>query len=278
MAEACGLNSNGEMKRAKLHFNDNGTIKTADDFNFYINKNGEILSIPQKENLVLNLDALTWCENSLASASSYIDQEITLSQGGTARSDFGSAVNGIPTADGQFHIDTLNKSWFIPNVPRTIIGYSQNILSNATFTIALTCKFRGTPANWRNLTWFNNSQGLRFEWTGSNIAIYGENSLGVPSGAEFPRLSSYTTDYFQIIMVVNGRSIKGYQNGSLAFDLTLGATPIATNGNQIYIFTQRGTSVSGGFGTGVDVKHFQIWKSALSDAEVTQLRKWLNLA
>lgn len=276
MAEACGLNSNGEMKRAKLHFNDNGTIKTADDFNFYINKNGEILSIPQKENLVLNLDALTWCENSLRSASSYIDQEITLSQGGTARSNFGSAVNGIPTADGQFHIDTLNKSWFIPSVARTLINYTQNVLASASFTICLTCKFRGTPTSWRNLTWFNNSDGFRLEWSGSrSIAIYAENSFITQ---DFSQLSSYTADYFNIIVVVNGTSLKGYQNGVKEIDITLSRNLATANGNQIYIFTQRGTNVNSGFGTGVDVKHFQIWKSALSDAEVTQLRKWLNLA
>lgn len=43
-------------------------------------------------------------------------------------------------------------------------------------------------------------------------------------------------------------------------------------------FTQRGASAALGFGSAVELKHLQIWKTNLTEQEVSDLRKYLFLS
>lgn len=275
MGSAIAKDLNGNIVRANLFFNDNGVIKNVDNFDRYVDNGGVKYKMPQKENLVLNFDALTFSTNSIRDASTDITNQFTLSQAGTQKTDFGTITQSTPSGNS-YQVDTLNKTWYIPDINRTVLNYGQNILTNQRFTVALTCKFRGTPANYRDLTWFNNPSGLRIEWNGSQIEIFGENSLGVPS-ARCSRLANYT-NFFQIIMVANGTSLIVYQNGVKEVDVTMGRVSETGNGDSIYLFTQRGGSASLGFGSAVELKHLQIWKTNLTEQEVSDLRKYLFLS
>lgn len=276
MGEFLG-NVGGVIKRGDLYYNDSGTLKTIEDFNVFTNNNGEIVFFPQKEACVLNFDRLTWCSNSLESASSFIKKtDPTFSTKQTSQTSFGALVDSEVTSGSDFNVCN-NKYWFIPsNSYRNDLGFGENILSGGAFTIALTYKQFGTPTNWRNLTWFNNSDGLRFEWNSAGLlSVFGENNL-LSGDMNLPQLSSYRDNWVQIILVVNGNSIKAYQNGVLAVERTLTRTLLTTNGNMIRLFSQRG-SANGSYGCPVAIRDFSLWKTALTEQEITDLRKWLFL-
>lgn len=276
MAE--GLSNNGSnVVRADIYYNDNGTIKDITNMEVWVNNDDTMYKFPQKDNCVVNFDSLTWCSSSLDSASSFIKRNISYSSQGSNRTSLGNVVNIDPS--GSLYQVKNNSYWYIPNSYRNYLQMDTNILANRTFTIALTCKFRGQPQDWRNLTWFNNSDGLRFEYTGNphTLAVYSENRL---ISETFPQLPSYTTDYFNLIMVVNGLNIKVFQNGTLVLNTNFSRELNTSNGDKLYYFVQRGASSSttGTFGCAVELKHLQVWDVALTDQEVRDLRKFLFLS
>lgn len=276
MAEGLSNNSSNVV-RADIYYNDNGTIKDITNMDVWVNNDDTMYKFPQKDNCVVNFDSLTWCSSNLDSASSFIKRSISYSSQGSNRTNLGNVVNTDPS--GNSYQVKNNSYWYIPNSYRNYLQMDINILANRTFTIALTCKFRGQPENWRNLTWFNNSDGLRFEYTGNphTLAVYSENQL---VSELLPQLPSYTANYFNLIMVVNGRNIKVYQNGTLVLNTNFSRDLNTSNGDKLYYFVQRGASSSttGTFGCAVELKHLQVWDVALTDQEVRDLRKFLFLS
>lgn len=262
-------------KRGVAHYNNNGTIISSDGLDIFHNNAGNVVKFPQKRNCVLNLDPLTWVEGRLVSASSYISNPTTFSTGGVAKDVFGTMVTSTPTGSS-FQVKEKDY-WYVPNSNRNHITFNRNILTNSTFTIALTFKQFGTPTPWRNLTWFKNDDGLRFEWHSSGrINIYAEN--GVLS-AEFPftTLPSYQDDWVQIIMVVGNGVVKGYQNGIYQGEVNILRSLSDVNGDWLRIFSQRSGDNVGTYGCPVAIKHFQVWDVALTDQEIADLRTFLFL-
>lgn len=274
MGDVAIKTTNG-WKRGVVHYNNNGTIISSDGLDRVHNNAGNVVKFPQKRNCVLNLDPLTWVEERILSASSYISNPMTFSTGGVAKDVFGSMVTSTPTGSS-FQVKEKDY-WYVPNSNRNHITFNRNILTNSTFTIALTFKQFGTPTSWRNLTWFKNNDGLRFEWNdGGFLSIFGENNL-ISGNQNFTQLQSYQDDYVQLVMVVNGRSLKGYQNGILEIDSTLTRTLLTDNGNWFRIFSQRGGDNTGTYGCPVAIKHFQVWDVTLTDQEIADLRTFLFL-
>lgn len=263
------------IKRANLFYNDGGVIKDVNNFTFWVKNGDQFFKIPKQENLLLNLDALSFSCNEIQDASTNITKEVMISQADLYFLYFGDAVETINPA-GEYQVDILNKAWFIPRKPRTRIHLSENMLQNGNLTIAMTLKFEGTPASGRSLIWFSNSTGLRLEWNGSQIIVNGEALLGVPANTVFPALTNYN-NYFQIVLIVMGKRIIGFQEGMICFALDLAVEPSKTNADFLQIFSQIGGSTNSDFGCPVSIKHFQIWNNILQMDEIDILRKYLFL-
>ena len=272
-------NLNGVEERLGFYYNDNGVIKTIDDYDVLIERDGSVIKFPQKQNCVMNLDCRTWLLNGgfNKEPSSFITNSLTFSSQSSTQTTFGTLTDTLPTSGNSFQVSKGNY-WYIPISHKNDISFGENILTNQQFTIALTLKQFGTPTNWRNLTWFNNSDGIRFEWNAAgHFSIFAENNL-ISGNADFPQLSSYS-DWVQIIMVVDGnaRTLKGYQNGVLNTTNTLSRALDISNGDRVRIFSQRGATSIGDYGCPVALRDFQVWKTTLTDQEIADLRKWLFL-
>lgn len=273
-------NLNGVEERLGFYYNDNGVIKTIDDYDVLIERDGSVIKFPQKQNCVMNLDCRTWLLNGGfdKEPSSFITNSLTFSSQSSTQTTFGTLTDALPTSGNSFQVSKGNY-WFIPISHKNDLSFGENILTNQQFTIALTLKQFGTPTSWRNLTWFNNNDGIRFEWNSAGyFSIYAENNL-INGNADFPQLSSYRDDWVQIIMVVDGnaRTIKGYQNGVLNIAKTLSRALDISNGDRIRIFSQRGANSIGDYGCPVALRDFQVWKTTLTEQEIADLRKWLFL-
>ena len=273
-------NLNGVEERLGFYYNDNGVIKTIDDYDVLIERDGSVIKFPQKQKCVINLDCRTWLLNGGfdKEPSSFITNSFTFSSQSSTQTTFGTLTDTLPTSGDSFQVSKGNY-WYIPISHQNDIFFGENILTNQQFTIALTLKQFGTPSSWRNLTWFNNNDGIRFEWNAAgHFSIYSENNL-ISGNADFPRLSSYRDDWVQLIMVVDGnaRTLKGYQNGVLNTTNTLSRALDTSNGNYVRLFSQRGASNTGSYGCPVALRDFQIWKTALTEQEIADLRKWLFL-
>lgn len=274
-------NLNGVEERLGFYYNDNGVIRTIDDYDVFFNIGGTEVKFPQKQNCVMNLDCRTWLLNGGfdKEPSSFITNSLTFSSQNSTKSTFGTLTDTLPTSGNSFQVSRGNY-WYIPLSYLNHLSWGENILTNQKFTIALTFKQFGTPTDWRNLTWFNNANGLRFEWNGGGyLSIFAESSF-ISGNQNFTRLSSYRDNWVQVIMVVDGvnRTIKGYQNGVLEINSTLTGGLNTNNGDYVRIFSQRSGSNTGNYGCPVALRDFQVWKTALTDQEVADLRKWLALA
>lgn len=274
-------NRNGVEERLGFYYNDNGVIKTIDDYDVIFNTGGSEVKFPQKQNCVLNLDFRTWLLNGGfdKEPSSFITNSLTFSSQNSTKTTFGTLTDTLPTSGNSFQVSKGNY-WYIPISYLNHLNWGENVLTNQQFTIALTFKQFGTPTSWRNLTWFNNADGIRFEWhSEGHINIYAES--GVLSG-DFPfsTLPSYQNDWVQIIMVVDGvnRVVKGYQNGVSQGQVNIQRALNTTNGNYVRIFSQRSGNNTGNYGCPVAIRDFQVWKTALTEQEIANLRQWLFLS
>lgn len=267
------LGNNGtRIVRADMYYNDNGVIKNVDDMEVWTNNNGTLYKFPQKENCLLNLDTLTWQDESFTSASSYITTPfLALQTALESKSDFGSLVTSTPTGN------TLQVKqgdyWYLPNGGGNKITLNENIIAGGSFTIAMTTRFERNPtSSWRDILLFQNPDIFRLEWNGSSFIPYSANISGSQALPTITR-----TEWFQIVVVVENTSLKIYQNGVLETDLTMSRNLNSTSGDVLSFYTQRGTGSVAGFGCNAYIRDFQVWKTALTDQEVADLRKWLFL-
>lgn len=277
MGSALG-NNGSRIVRANMYYNDNGVIKTIDNMDVYINNGGTIYKFPQKEHCLVNLDVLTWQDEAIASASSFITNPLTFSSQNQSKTAFGTLTQSEVTSGSSFQV-CQGKYWYLPLSYLNIINYGRSVFANNQFTIALTFKQFGTPTSWRNLTWFYNADGIRFEWHSTgHISIYAESGV-FSSDFPFTTLTSYQNDWVQIIMVVDGvnRVCKGYQNGVAQGQVNIQRALNTSNGDFIRIFSQRSGTQTGTYGCPVALRDFQIWDTALTEQEIADLRKWLFL-
>lgn len=271
-------NNNGVEQRLEFYYNDNGVIKSIDDYDVLIERDGSVIKFPQKQNCLVNLDFRSWLLSSVDKSNSFITNRLSFSSQNQVKTDWGTLTQSLPTSGGSFQVSKGNYL-YIPNSYLNNIDWGQNVFANQQFTIALTFKHFGAPTDWRNLTWFNNANGFRFEWNGGGyISIFAEGNF-ISGNKDFPRLPSYTNDWVQLIMVVDGvnRTLKGYQNGLLGIDSTLTSGINTSSGTAMRLFSQRGATATNTYGCPVALRDLQVWKTALTPQEVADLRKFLYL-
>lgn len=269
MAETLG-NNGSALKRADIYYNDNGVIKTIDDMEVCHYNNGAWYMFPQKDDCLVNLDFVSFSDNSLDGANTHLTRNFELWQSGTQQTTLGNIVSTNPSGQTGYRINPTEKYWFVNNVGKTNIVFNEDVFANSQMTLSITCKFVGNPSNWRDLWIFENTDQLRCEWNGSSLIIYGENSL-IPGSPLYPRIDR--TQLFNITFVLNGRDVTGYQNGQQVFTSTL-SRDILQNMVKLYLCSQRGGG-TGSFGTGVYFYDLALWKTALTEQEVSDYLKFI---
>ena len=264
-------NLNGVEERLDFFYNDNGVIRGIDDFDVFV-KNG--IKFPQKQNCLLNLTQSTWLLNTLDKASSFITAPIVeVKTNNTNRSDFGSITQSTPS--GNSLQVKKGEYWYLPNYGSNRITLSENVLTTGNFTLAITTRFVNNPStSWRDLLLFQNTDQFRLEWTGSTFVPYANNNV-LASSPSLPQITR--TDWFQIVVVVDNLNLKIYQNGVLEVNTTLRRAINVTDGDILSFYTQRGSGGVAGFGTSTHIRDLQVWKTALTEQEVSDLREWLYL-
>lgn len=150
-------NDNGTIKDGRIAYNDNGTLKFVTDCDLYYNINDEIIKLPRKESLLINLDALSFSKNAVQDSSSYINSNYTFSYNNETRDTLGTI--STTTESGGFIVNTLNKGWTLPDsASRIRFNMSGTPILNARLaTIYITCKVLSPNSitQWRDLFWLN---------------------------------------------------------------------------------------------------------------------------
>lgn len=264
--------SGSSVERADLYYNDNGRIRDIDHYEVWINEGGSFYHLPQKEHLILNLDHTSFSTNVLKSASSYINKNFELWQHTNKKSHLGDIVTSDPGDINGFRVNVLEKYWFINNLANVNLVYNGNdLLSSRNFTINITCKFKGTPTNWRDIFWFENSDQFRIEYGSGEIHLFGENNLIRDNGNNFtiPTIQGNTNrnNWFTITVVVQDRDVVVYQNCLEVKRGTL-SRQLLQNISKIYLCGQRGANSTGSFGSKVYFKNIAFWKTCLTKQEL----------
>lgn len=266
----CIANNGTALTRADIYYNDNGTIKSIDDMEVWAQNGDSMYKFPQKDHCFINLDHTSFSTNKLEGASTYLTRDFQLWQDTTQYNNLGDLVTTDPVGQNGIKVNNLEKYWWINNVSKTNIFYTDDLFVNRRFTISITCKFVGNPIDWRDLWLFENSDQFRLEWGNNTLQLFGENNL-LPQ-CVFPTITR--TDYFTVTVVVNGRNVTGYQNGSQVVSSTF-SRDLATGLNKMYLCTRR--TYQGNFGTGVYIKNLTLWKTNLSDTEVNDYHKFIGV-
>lgn len=260
-------NDGTALTRADIYYNDNGTIKSINDMEVWVENNGTMFMFPQKDNCILNLDYTTFSINTLDGASTYLTNNFELWQDTSQKTILGDIIDTDPNRAGGFKVNNVDKYWWINNVGFTnlFFGSSMDIFANQAFTISMTVKFERNPGDWNDLWVFNDADQLRCEWNpqSTRLQIYGENNL-MANDTFYPQ-ADYIADFVHIDFVCDGTTIKGYQNGQQAFTSSI-TRNLRTGMQKVHICTNRGQSAP--FGSGVYIKNMALWKAALTDQEL----------
>lgn len=265
-------NINGVEQRLGFYLNEGGVTKTIDDYDVLIERDGAIVKFPQKQNCLLNLTTCSWLSNTFDKASAFITAPIVaLQTANDSRNNFGTLTTSEPSG-GSLQVKK-GSYLYLPNGGGNRISLNENILSGGSFTLAMTTRFLSNPtSSWRDIFLFQNTDGFRVEWNGSSFIPYSNN---ISSSQALPQITR--TEWFQLVVVVNNTSLKIYQNGALVTNLTMSRNLDDTNGSTLSFYTQRGTGGVAGIGCNTNIRDLQVWKTALTDQEVADLRKFLYL-
>lgn len=273
---AVAIANNGTaLTRTDIYYNDNGTIKNIDDMEVWIRNGDDMYKFPQKEFCALNLDHTSFSLNTLDGASTYLTRNFELWQDTTRKSNLGDIIDADPQSAGGFKVNNVDKYWWINNVGFTNLYFgSLNFFEFGKITVSMTIKLKRNPSAWNDLWVFRGTEQLRCEWNGDDtrFQIYGENQL-VPTTAFYPQ-ADYINNFIHLDFVLDGTTIKGYQDGQEVFTATI-ARAMSENIPKIHICTNRGQSAP--FGSGVYIKHFTIWRTALSQQELSDYWNFIGI-
>ena len=271
----CIANNGSVLTRADIYYNDNGTIKNINDMEVWAQNGNNMYKFPQKDHCILNLDHTSFAWNSIDGASTYLTNNFELWQDTTRMNNMGDIIDTDPNSVNGFKVNNVDKYWWVNNMSNVnlFFGTGSNFFANQAFTITMTVKLEREPATWRNLWWFGDSDKFRLEWNGVSrrMELYGEN--GFINGGMFYSISidDLQRQFVTLSLVVNGRTVTGYQDGRQVFQGTISRN-FSSGIEKIYICGSR----AGGrdFGTGVYFKNFAMWKSALTDQELNDYLKF----
>lgn len=269
----CIANNGTALTRADIYYNDNGTIKSIEDMEVWAQNGNSMYMFPQKDNCFINLDHTSFSINKLEGASTYLTRDFELWQNTTRFNTLGDLVTSDPRGTNGIKVNNADKYWFINNVGNTNLVYTNDLFATLQFTVSITCKFAGTPStNWRDLWLFENTDQFRLEWGNGTLNLFGERSL-LPS-ASLPQIDR--TQWFTVDVVVNGRDVVAYQNGTEVLNVTM-SRDLTQNMTKIFLCCQRGSSATGPFTTGVYIKNFTIWETNLTSQELNDYHKFIGL-
>lgn len=265
---AVSIANNGTaLTRADIYYNDNGTIKNIDDMEVWVRNGNNMYKFPQKDFCALNLDNTSFSLNTLDGASTYLTRNFELWQDTTQKTNLGDIIDADPQRAGGFKVNNVDKYWWINNVGFTNLYFGNlNFFEFGKITVSMTIKLERNPNAWNDLWVFRGTEQLRCEWNGDNtrFQIYGQN-LQVPTTAFYPQ-ADYINNFIHLDFVLDGTTIKGYQDGQEVFTATI-SSAMSENIPKIHICTNRGQSAP--FGSGVYIKNFTIWRTALSQQELS---------
>lgn len=265
---AVSIANNGTaLTRADIYYNDNGTIKNIDDMEVWVRNGNNMYKFPQKDFCALNLDNTSFSLNTLDGASTYLTNNFELWQDTTQKTNLGDIIDADPQSASGFKVNNVDKYWWINDVGFTNLYFgSLNFFEFGKITVSMTIKLKRNPSAWNDLWVFRGTEQLRCEWNGNDLRfqIYAQN-LQVPTTAFYPQ-ADYINNFIHLDFVLDGTTIKGYQNGQEVFTATI-ARAMSENIPKIHICTNRGQASP--FGSGVYIKNFTIWRTALSQQELS---------
>lgn len=265
---AVSIANNGTaLTRADIYYNDNGTIKSIDDMEVWVRNGNNMFKFPQKDFCVLNLDNTSFSLNTLDGASTYLTNNFELWQDTTQKTNLGDIIDTDPNRIHGFKVNNVDKYWWVNDVGFTNLYFGNlNFFEFGKITVSMTIKLEREAGAWNDLWVFRGTEQLRCEWNvdDSRFQIYGQNNL-VPTTAFYPQ-ADYINNFIHLDFVLDGTTIKGYQDGQEVFTATI-ARAISENIPKIHICTNRGQSAP--FGSGVYIKNFAIWRTALSQQELS---------
>lgn len=269
----CIANNGTALTRADIYYNDNGTIKSINDMDVWVENGNNVYKFPKKDSCILNLDHNSFSINTLNGASTYLTNDFQLWQNTTRMDNLGDIINVDPNSANGFKVNNVDKYWWINNMSNVNLyfGTGSNFFANQAFTITMTFKFEREPTPWHNLWWFSDNDKFRLEWNSvaRRMELYGEN--GFINGAMYFTISidDLQRQFVTLSVVVNGRNVTGYQNGRQVFQGTISRN-FSSGIEKIYIC---GGRTGDNFGSGVYIKNFAMWKAALTEQELNDYYK-----
>lgn len=267
-------NNGSVLTRADIYYNDNGTIKSIEDMDVWVQNGNNVYKFPQKEHCILNLDYTSFAWNSIDGSSTYLTNNFELWQDTTRMYTLGDIINVDPNRVGGFKLNNLDKYWWVNNMGNVNLyfGSGSNFFANQTFTLTMTVKFEREPVSWRNLWWFADNDKFRLEWNPdlSRMELYAEN--GFINGEMYFTISidDLQRQFVSLAVVINGTNVTGYQNGQQVFQGTISRN-FSSGIEKIYICGHRGSNSS--FGSGVYFSNYAMWKAALTEQELNDYYK-----
>lgn len=251
------------------------------DYISYVNRN---TLIPQQDHMVLSLYGETFhssynrppgtCEgirgfnlyrfrHGANNGVGDIDWSSEQSTWGTPKenSDFGNSFNGrvspIPAQNALFSGDRVLRFDF------------NSIPASSGFTLSVRARHQKNPTDWKDFVLFVNNPGgsdwkskPRLEWSGSTFLLY--NYTGGEAG-RYDNLN--ITDYHTYTISIRGENVKMYLDGSLVRSVTLSGG--VGDLSSLWFYVSRGTGGSTTYNSQTETKSIRLWKTILTDAEVS---------
>lgn len=267
-------NNNGTIDRCVLYMNENGTIYNEDDMDIYFNNGREIISMPQKQNLLVNMTPnFTFAYHTVVGSNYMLANDFVLKANNDVY-DFCSFNNSNktykrPNGNNDLSMNRttgiwmLGKSWNQMNInlPEPIFDGTNQA------TISMT--FGSTSHNNDGFFWFldnNTKWGVQGHW--SPFIFRFRNNV---NSGYFELPSSYGEGgVHNMTVTFNGRTVKIYWNGvkvaennSINTDQGI-CSRIWLNG--YYNHTSTFANVS--------YYSFRVWKTCLTDDEVLTAYKF----
>lgn len=268
----CLANNGTALTRADIYYNDNGTIKNINDMEVWLKntQDNNFYKFPQKDFCKCNLDNTTFSTNKLDGASTYLTNNFEFWIDTSNQTHLGQLVQTDPGTNNGVRVNNQDKYWHINNTKLLNLYFGEDLLVNRKVSMFMKCKLRGRPTDWNQLFEFHNNQRIRIEWNPTNRDFW-FYTTGLGADGEFPQINY--DDWFTIGFVIDGRTVKGYQNGVEVFTTSLN-NDMSINYPKFYLCDQIWGSAN--FGAAVYIKNLTLWTTALSDQEVIDYHKCIS--
>ena len=232
-----------------------GNIVGESNLEVCYNIGGNLIKLPKKSNMILNLDPIVFSQNKILSCA--LDNTPVLKQDNTQLNTLGQLSQNKP--DSAYSVDNLAREWNIRNKTKTNFTFD-DLTSENKLSISLTAKVPRTTG-WEDLIVFMSGHNIRLEWNGTTYVIYPK--IG-SSDVLSPAIDR--TQFFNITITMENNIWNFYQNG-----VKFGENMNYADGtpNRVYICTRRDTQNTGDY----VIKSFRVWKDKLSDDDVMSLCK-----